>query len=687
MSGREFLIISVTTDTKYDLELLRETLIVARNNISAYPITKKLIHNFAFIPTIPYRKIRNIFFWLASDRFAPSRAILVSFESCLKQLNVEDWSKSKKNELRAKLTANREDANWGVLTEVQVAACLTERFGNARVKYAPTLPTGKRCDASALINRRAVFFEVTAVNVGQVEGVLQDTFDGAGSTIYQEMSANAHLRLEVDTSRLIKTNGDFDVQKCKEQLVTSYKDLAIESFLTVNGNIVVDMSDLQGLWEKDKKLADQIDNLRRLDPELAQRIEQGELSVFSHLTPRAFDNTPFTAIWKMNTRRSFKAIEIAGQGLYPSAASSAEQTSFFKRLSRAIETKIAGGQLRKGGPNILALRASNWTVSGYERTGLFESDIAEIEFDTIHPILEKCLDKFKPTNLSAIMLFENQFSNARFIFNKYAQKASALTSGEVNLLIGPQAVSLSPFMEFATETLDQAKIDRCLKAVVETYNGQSKSREICDIKSFEQENDRYLRFVQIPIKTRVSKSWFIDPAIGVDHIFAEFGSAIAEGELRYTLQQIQQSAEERRVSGFTAEAIGQAITDFHNEKGTCSAILLPLGLYVTAHSWMRENGTPVVRYENGRVKMTIDLHASAALEIPTYFFRKETEIRGLIIYNRGHGTIVYKKPNATEFLSAQLYPSLEDNTSLEFLAKSVLSYQVKNKALAVTLTS
>lgn len=609
-SVREFLVASVTTDPKYDLKLLRETLTVVRNNLNDYPILQKFANKFAFIPTIPYKKVRNIFFWLASDRFAPSRAILVSFENCLKQLNVEGWSQSKKNELKTRITANREDANWAVLTEVQIAAYLTGKFGNARVKYAPTLPNGKKCDASALINRRVIFFEVTAVNVGLVEDVLKCIFDKAGLEIYQKMSANAHLRLEVDTSRLIKTNGDFDVQKCKEQLVSSYKDLAIESLLTASGNIVVDVSDLQGLWEKEKRLADQTDNLRQLDPELAQRIERNELSGFSDLTPRAFENTPFTAVQKMDSRRTLKAVEIVGQGIYPSAASSAEQTSFFRRLCRAIETKTSGGQLRKGEPNILAIRASNWTVSGYERAGLFESDIAELEFDTIHPHLEKCLNKLKPKSLSAIMLFENEFANARVIFNKFAQGGSVLTTGEVNLLIGPPAVPLSPFMELATETFDQAKTDRCLKALVATYNGQSVTREICNVQSFVQENHAHLKFVQVPIRTRVSKSWFIDPTIIVDPVFAEFGSAIAEGELRYNLSQIQQSAERRKVSALTYAEIVHEIVDFHSRGGNPAAILLPLELYVSAHSWRRDNETPAIRYENGRLKMTIDLPAS-----------------------------------------------------------------------------
>ena len=682
----EFLVISVTIDPKHDLKLLRETLAVARNNLNDYPILQKFANNFAFIPTIPYGKIRNIFFWLASARFSPSRSILVRFESCLKQLNVEGWSQSKKNELKAKITANREDANWAVLTEVQIAAYLTEKFGNARAKYAPTLPNGKKCDASALINRRVVFFEVTAVNVGLVEDVLKRIFDEAGLEIYQEMSANAYLRLDIDVSRLIKTNGDFDVQKCKEQLVGSYKDLAIESFLTVNGNIMVDVSDLQGLWEKEKTLAQQTNNLRQLDPELARRIERGELSVFSGLTPRAFENTPFTVIRKMESRLGFKAIEIAGQGIYPSAASSAEQTSFFKRLCRAIQTKISGGQLRKGEPNILVIRASNWTVSGYERAGPFESDIAELEFDIIRPHLEDFLDKLKPKSISAIMLFENDFANARVIFNKHAQGGSILTSGEVNLLISPQTVSLSPFMEFATETLDQARIDRCLEALVKTYDGQSVMREICNVQPFAQEDHARLKFVQGGKRTRVPKSWFIDPAVSSDHIFAEFGSSIAEGEARFTLHQIQQTAEERRVSALTFEEIEHAIIDFHYSGGSTSAILLPLELYVPAHSWRRKNGTPAVRHDNGRTKMTIDLSASAPLEIPAYFFRKETEISGIIIYDRGHGTIVYKKPSTSEFLSVQLESSTEDNTKLELLAKSILTYQVKNKTLAVVLT-
>jgi hypothetical protein len=680
------LVVSVTADPKYDLKLLRETLAVARSRLNEYPILQKFANNFAFIPTIPYRKIRNIFFWLASDRFAPSRSVLASFENSLKQLNVEGWSQSKRNNLRGRITANREDANWGVLTEIQVAAYLTQKFGNARVKYAPTLPNRHQCDASALINRRVVFFEVTAINVGLEENVLKDIFDEVGLEIYRKMSANTHVRLDVDTSRLIKTDRDFDVPMCKEQLVSSYKDLAIESLLTASGNIVVDVSDLQGLWEKEKRLADQTDNLRRLDPELAQRIERNELGRFSDLTPRAFENTPFTAVQKIDSRQIFKAVEIAGQGIYPSAASSAEQTSFFKRLCRAIETKTSGGQLQKGQPNILAIRASNWTVSGYERAGLFESDIAELEFDTIRPHLEKCLDKLKPKSLSAIMLFENEFANARVIFNKFAQGGSVLTSGEANLLIGPPAVPLSPFMEFATDTLDQARIDSCLKALVATYNGQSVAREICNVQSFVEEKHAHLKFVQVPIRTRVSKSWFIDPTIIVDPVFAEFGSAIAEGELRYILSRIQQNAERREVSAMTYAEIAPEIVDFHNRGGNPSAILLPLELYVSAHSWRRDNETPAIRYWNGKCKMTIDLPASSALEIPAYFLRKETEIRGVIIYDGGHGTIVYKKPSSLEFLSAELYPSTEDNTKLELLAKSVLTYQVNNKALAAALT-
>jgi hypothetical protein len=605
----------------------------------------------------------------------------------LKILSVENWSRSKKNELKARITSNEEDANWGILCEVQVAAYLIEKFGDGRVKHAPTLPNGKKCDASALVNRRVVFFEVTAVNVGLVEDVLKDIFDNAGSAIYQNMSADAHVRLDIDTSKLIKTDGDFDVEKCKEQLISSYQDLGVESFLTVNGNLVVDVSDVQGLWEKDRSLADQVGNLTRFDAELAKRIEHGELSTFSNLTPRAFENTPFTAIWKMDSRRSTKAVELVGQGVYPSAASLAEQSSFFKRLRAAVKRKTSGGQLRKGEPNILVIRASNWTVSGYERTGLFESDIAELEFDRIRPELERCLDELKSKSLSVIMLYENEFANAQVIFNKYAQGGAVLTSGELNLLISPQAVSLSPFMEFATETIDEAKITQCLEALVRTYNGQTIVRRICDVQPFAQEEHAHLKFIQVGYRTRVPKSWFIDPAMGGnEHIFAEYGSAISEGETRFALNQIEQNATKRNVSAFTLEEIVQAIIDFRSKGGNPSVILLPLELYVSAHSWRGEDGTPAIRYEGGKPKMVVALPSSNPLELPPYFLRKETEIGGVIIYDRGHGTMIYKKPSPSEFISAQLNPSTEDNTKLELLAKSVITYQVKNKALALVLT-
>jgi hypothetical protein len=656
----------------------------ARSNLKQYPILRKYSNNFSFIPAIPYRKIRNIFFWLASDRFDRSIALLSNFEDCLEQLNVNAWSKTKRNQLKAKITANREEANWGILTEVQVTAYLMEKFGKTRVKYAPTLPNRKECDASALVNRRNVFFEVTAVDVGLVEHILMEIFDRAGSAIYQKMQANTYLKLEIDTSRLAKTGQDFDVQKCIQQLADSYDELKIGSFQAVEGTLVVDLNDLRRLWEKDVKLADQIDNVQQLEPELVSSLQRGELSDFSQLTPRAFDNTPIASIWKINTRSSFKAVEISGQGVYPSTASLNEQSSFFKRLCRAVKSKVTKGQLRTGEPNILAVRASNWTSTGYERTGLFESDIAELEFEGIRPHLERCLNDLKPKDLSAIMLFENSFANAQVIFNKHANGSSVLTSGEVNLLISPQAVSLSPFLEFATETLDQARIDRCLQALVETYNGMSVVREFCNVQPFSKEAHAHLSFIQVPIRTRVPKSWFIDPTVISDHIFADFGSAIAEGETRFIVRQIEHSAKAKTVSAYNLEEITLAVNEFHRNGGNTTVILLPLDVFVCAHSWLRTDQTPVLRSWNGKFKMAIDL-PSSTIEIPVYFLRKETEISGVIIYDKRQGTIIYKKPTDSKFLNAQLSTSAEDKTQLELLTKSVLSYDVKNKALAIVL--
>ncbi|HKM76776.1 MAG TPA: hypothetical protein VJZ32_10185 [Candidatus Bathyarchaeia archaeon] len=283
------------------------------------------------------------------------------------------------------------------------------------------------------------------------------------------------------------------------------------------------------------------------------------------------------------------------------------------------------------------------------------------------------------------MLFENEFSNARVIFNKYAQGGSILTSGEVNLLVGSPAIPLSPFIEFATETFDQTKIDRSLTALVKTYDGQSVAREICDVQPFVQEQYADLKFVQIPIRTLVSKSWFIDPTIiGQDHIFAGFGSAIAEGELRYVLHQIQENAERRKLS-LTYEEIEHEIIGFRSREGNPSAILLPLDLYMTAHSWLTKDGVPVISYANGRTKITIDL-PSGGFKISAYFCREETGISGMVIYDRGHGEIVYKKPRPTEFMDAQLFPSVEHSTKLELLAKVILSYRVKNRDLALLLT-
>lgn len=94
--------------------------------------------------------------------------------------------------------------------------------------------------------------------------------------------------------------------------------------------------------------------------------------------------------------------------------------------------------MKAGCPNIIVVKASNWTLLGYEHGRDLTS---ELEFEPIKAKVKEFLEEKNRSNISGIMIYERYFDKSRIILNRVISPYSRLSRKEKLMLFGRQRIA------------------------------------------------------------------------------------------------------------------------------------------------------------------------------------------------------------------------------------------------------
>ena len=335
-------------------------------------------------------------------------------EDSLRKLDVLKLPQKKKDRIAAKLQSNTLSDSMAGYTEMIVAGHFANKFGCNLVEYEPPLASGGLSDIRLDHDGQPIYIEVTALNTGETERKFGEIFNQVAEYVWSRMHKENIVHIDIDTG-VLPSNEGIEVDASVKAIINFVKTVNLVSLFE-------DKFSLHGLkylaqLGADKTLYDWKPVLQPYSTELYENSEIEPVHSFlKTVTGRQFVNCPIASFWCIPAKQ--RAVEVADQEISPSAVSSLERDAFLNHVERRLKEEL--NQVQAGEINLIVLRASNWSVVGYEK-GKIEADF---EFPAVRARIEQFMAKEQNPDLSAIVVYEDNFVNAQIIMNSFSSGRS-----------------------------------------------------------------------------------------------------------------------------------------------------------------------------------------------------------------------------------------------------------------------
>ncbi len=284
----------------------------------------------------------------------------------------------------------------------------------------------------------------------------------------------------------------------------------------------------------------------------------------------------------------------------------------------------------------------------------------------------------RPRNLSAIMVYENDFRDSRIVENRFASRESALTTYEGMSLFTKRRMGRLRRLKEAErmrKNVIHHKLLAAERSIVAGYEAYSEIKELAFVRSFQASTDA-MPFVQIPGGFRVPKSWFKDPRAATD--FGESGRGIGIREVAYLVHRILEESEGVSLQALDYDSLCDTIDEFSAQVGSPTVLFVPLTFNLAVHNWIgQKHKQRVLKWANGKTILV----TKSGLEIPIHWLTSSDPDSHIIICKKkAHGEWIVKPGKTTQNLT--IWTSTKDKEDINILAKSVVAYKTLNKSAA-----
>lgn len=649
----------------------RKRLKEAREVINNFPILKSIADNFKPLAHRFIRNNRNSLF-LISSYSTPKDPLLMDLEYALRHFRYKSWSKEAQEDFARRLVSPREDNSWSPFCEMNVALRLEQRYGRNNVIVYPSHPGP---DISAKVQNRLIGFEVTGVFPGKTEDRLKEISRGIAKGLYSRTKGKRYLRVDIQTTKLPKgKKGRFRIRPSIKKVLTSFDELGLATivpkFRNFNLNEASDYIHTMTAYK----------NVPRLRNSYLKGLEKGFRTrafktFIERLDQNVLEGSPITHFLDGRAKR-YRITEVGYELFAPSRPAQDEQNAILDRLEKRILGKVTKAkQLVPGRANVLVVNAQNWTIHGFD----FSSSLYDwqSESEPVRRRLRSILVQHRPANLSAIMIYERDFRDARIVENRFARRESALTTYEGMSLFTKKRIGQLRRLKEAErmrKKVIHSKVIAAEKSVVEGYEAYSEIKRLAFVRPFNATIDR-MPFVQIHGGFQVPKSWFKDPRLASN--FGESGQAIGIREVAYLVRRILEECDEVQVQAVSYDSLSDAIDKFSSQHGTPNLIFVPLTLHLVVYNWIPQNPQKrVLKFENG-IPILV---TNSGVEIPIHWLTSSDPDGHIIIYKKTHGEWIVKPGKTTKELT--VWASTKNKEDIKIFAKTVAAYKTLHKNAA-----
>jgi hypothetical protein len=662
--------VAPSDEKKYAKRKLKD----ARTVIRRFPILKSIANNFRPLAHLLVRNNKNSLFMIASSS-TPKDPVLIDLEKALRLFRFETWKRQPRNDFAGRLQSPREDNSWSPFCEMNVALRLQQRYGKDNVDLYPSLPGS---DIVAKIHDREICFEVTAVFPGKTEETLKKICRGIAKGLHSRIKdTQRYFRLEIQTGNLPKNRqGQFRIRQSIDKVLRSFDELGLVTLVPIFGNFHLQQaSDYIVHSILPEKLF--LSYTKGLDRGFRSKRFKSFIKL---LDQDALKTSPIR--YFVTGKANYLIAEVGCESIYPTQPAKDEQEAFLDRLQRRILTKLSKpGQIILGKPNILVVNGTNWTIHGYDfSSNVFER---EIEFAPVKNTIRRVLLQNRPPNLSAIMIYENDFRNARIVANRFARKESRLSAYEGMSLFTKKRITQLRRLKQSTRIrakIIPSKLAAVGPSIIAGYKRYSLIADIASTRTFDTSSDANVPFFEVQRSFKAPKAWLRDPQFSPD--FGETGRMVGIVEIAYLVKRLLEDSEHVSLQDLNYDTLCDTINKFSSQVGPPTMLFVPLTLHLPIHNWIGLNpNRRIMKWKDGQTILLLE----SGLEIPIHWLTNTDPHSHIIIYKKkDHGQWIVRPGNASRELTVQIVTRSKED--LKVIVKTVVAYVTLNKNAAWCLS-
>jgi hypothetical protein len=373
-----------------------------------------------------YRKTRNAVMFLCLPRVGNGidhKQIekLSILERTIGLFDVTGWNAKKLGHFRSRLASEDYIQSLSVVTELQVAFNMVDRFGKSNVDLYPKLTIGGFSDISIRMDGKSVYIEIGNLGESVPESKIQQILNVAAKHLGEKIDKICYMCLKVDTAELIFDNqGKIDVDASIKKLNSEIDYLELHKLAGFRG--FFDLDDIAGIIVNEELYKKMKQWLPPYDQRLIDLLDNPTIREWlSCFNPAMLQKTKLVKGIISGKGKSTRLIEIHTEEFYPSKASTFELDSFLNHIVRNIKAQITEQQLQPNAPNIIMVKGFSWLLS------LSLSD----EINPLYKRLQMFFEETREHYLSGIIVFDENLNKAIYISNGHATESSKLTREDI----------------------------------------------------------------------------------------------------------------------------------------------------------------------------------------------------------------------------------------------------------------
>jgi hypothetical protein len=416
------MIASYSGEERYS-EYLKERVRDARTTLKQLPTLRRLVSNFDNLAM--EKRIHNLVFWKSAWATSglgrvpdpESLSELGQFERYLNALEILTCEREKLGVVCGRLGGNTPEHSTGTFAELSVAGHLTQRFGRPAIELEPSLSSGGKSDVKVDFDGHQVFVEVSAINDSDTQRTLQLIREQVAERVWSMLNDRVVVHIEINPLALPVSNDEFDISSSIEAVMNFVKRTNMAS-LWISKKFLFYVAELTMGLDPDRAIYEQRERIG--GSQLLDEIETEPYRSFAmETTPRLLSGSPVESFWCVPARE-YPVVEVTDHLASPSSYHGLQHSQYLDQVVRKLGKEMK--QIEEGHPNLIVLLASNWTVLPYE---VDRSNIDD-DFQSVRRRVESYLNQRGIRHLTAVVMYEQNYSGARIINNPGVSGPSTL---------------------------------------------------------------------------------------------------------------------------------------------------------------------------------------------------------------------------------------------------------------------